>query len=99
VLFLSAWLSDVAGSRGLYFVALASGATDVDAITLSSLRLLELGKLAAAEAATAIALAVVSNIGFKLALVGVIGGPGLARRCAPAMLACAAGLGAGLLLI
>jgi uncharacterized membrane protein (DUF4010 family) len=99
VLFLSAWLSDLGGSRGLYFVALASGTTDVDAITLSSLRLFELGKLGAFEAATAIGLAILSNIAFKLGLVAVVGGSGLARRCAPAMLACAAGLGAGLLLL
>lgn len=99
VLFLSAWLSDFAGSRGLYFVAIASGTTDVDAITLSSLRLFELGKLGAVEAATAIGLAILSNIAFKLGLVAVIGSPGLARRCAPAMLACSVGLGAGLLLL
>ncbi len=97
VLFLAAWLSDIGGSRGLYFVALTSGAADVDAITLSSLRLYDLGKLPAAQAATAIGLAILSNIGFKLGLVAVIGGPALARRCALAMLACAAGLGAGLL--
>ncbi|HEX6829222.1 MAG TPA: DUF4010 domain-containing protein, partial [Burkholderiales bacterium] len=99
VLFLSAWLSDIAGSRGLYFVALISGTTDVDAITLSSLRLYELGKLPAVQAATAIGLALLSNIGFKLVLVAVIGGTGLARRCAPAMLACAAGLAGALALI
>jgi hypothetical protein len=39
VLVLSAWLQDIAGSRGLYLLALASGLTDVDAITLSSLRM------------------------------------------------------------
>jgi uncharacterized membrane protein (DUF4010 family) len=99
VLFLSAWLSDIAGSRGLYFVALASGATDVDAITLSSLRLFDLGKLPAAEATTAITLALLSNIAFKLGLVAVIGGAALARRCAPAMLACAAGLAGALAFI
>lgn len=45
VLFFAAWLSDIAGSGGHYAVALVSGLTDVDAITLSSLRLFELGKL------------------------------------------------------
>jgi uncharacterized membrane protein (DUF4010 family) len=45
VLVLSAWLQDIAGSRGLYLLALASGLTDVDAITLSSLRMFGMEKL------------------------------------------------------
>ncbi len=96
ILFLSAWLSDLIGSRGLYAVALVSGLTDVDAIALSSLRLYDLGKLEAGQAVTAIGLAVIANISFKLGLVVAIGGGALARRCAPGMVACAAGLGIGL---
>jgi len=34
VLFAAAWLSDLVGSRGVYAVALVSGLTDLDAITL-----------------------------------------------------------------
>jgi uncharacterized membrane protein (DUF4010 family) len=97
VLFFSAWLSDAAGSRGLYAVALVSGLTDVDAITLSTLRLYDLGALHPLQAVSAIVLALVSNIAFKLGLVLVVGGAVLARRCAPAMLAAAAG--AGLILV
>ncbi|MBE0615713.1 MAG: MgtC/SapB family protein [Burkholderiales bacterium] len=93
VLFCSAWLSDAAGSRGLYAVALVSGLTDVDAITLSTLRLYDLGKLQALQAVSAIVLALVSNIVFKLGLVLTVGGAALARRCAPPMLAAAAGAG------
>ena len=93
VLLCSAWLSDVAGSRGLYAVALVSGLTDVDAITLSTLRLYDLGSIASVEAAGAIVLALVSNIVFKLGLVFVGGGAALARRCAPPMLASAAAAG------
>lgn len=74
VLFCSAWLSDVAGSSGLYAVALVSGLTDVDAITLSTLRLYDLGKLAPVQAVGAIVLALVSNILFKLGLVFAVGG-------------------------
>ena len=44
VLLGSAWMADIAGSQGLYAVALVSGLTDVDAITLSSLRLFNLGQ-------------------------------------------------------
>jgi len=93
VLCFSAWLSDVAGSRGLYAVALVSGLTDVDAITLSALRLYDLGNLQALQAVSAIVLALVSNIAFKLGLVFALGGGALARRCAPTMLATAAGAG------
>ncbi|MBI2311139.1 MAG: MgtC/SapB family protein [Betaproteobacteria bacterium] len=91
VLFFAAWLSDIAGSSGLYAVAVLSGLTDVDAITLSSLRLFDLGKLTAFQAVTSIAVAVVSNIGFKLGLVLFIGGAPLARRCATGMGAVALG--------
>ena len=99
MLFCSAWLSDVAGSRGLYAVALVSGLTDVDAITLSTLRLYDLGTLQPLQAVSAIVLALVSNIAFKLGLVFAVGGAVLARRCAPPMLAAAAGAGAVLALL
>ena len=98
VLFFAAWLSSIAGSGGLYVVALVSGLTDVDAITLSSLRLFGLGKLQAFDAVTAIGLGIMSNIGFKLGLVFFIGGPLLAKRCAVGMLVTAAGIGLALLL-
>ena len=99
VLFLAAWLSAIAGNSGLYVVALVSGLTDVDAITLSSLRLFELDKLQASEAVAAIALGTMANIGFKLGLVFFIGGPLLAKRCAVGLIATAAGIGLGLLVL
>lgn len=98
VLLLSAWLSDIAGSGGLYAVAIISGLTDVDAITLSSLRLLELGKLQAAEAVTAITLAVIANIIFKLGLIFFIGSTLLVKRTAFGMIITAIGLGCALIL-
>lgn len=99
VLLCAAWLSDAAGAKGLYAVALASGLTDVDAITLSSLRLFLLDKLSAGEAVTSIALAVLSNLTFKAGLVVVLGGWALARRTLPAMLTLAGGIGVGLFFI
>lgn len=99
VLFFAAWLSDIAGNGGLYVVALVSGLTDVDAITLSSLRLFGLGKLHAAETVAAIGLGIISNIGFKLGLVFFIGGPLLAKRCAVGMVATATGIGLALLVL
>jgi uncharacterized membrane protein (DUF4010 family) len=99
VLFCSAWFSDIAGSRGVYAVALISGLTDVDAITLSSLRLLALGNLHTQEATTAISLALLSNIIFKLGLVFSIGGADLGKRCAGGMLAVAFGVTLALLIL
>ncbi len=80
VLLAAAWLSDVAGKSGLYAVALVSGLTDVDALTLSSLQLFTSGKLGAREAVVAIALALLANTAFKLGLVLTVGGKPLARR-------------------
>jgi len=99
VLLFSAWLSDIAGSSGLYAVALVSGLTDTAAITLSSLHFYEHGKLEAAQAITAISLAFISNVGFKLGLIFFIGTPALARLCVYDMLATAAGVGAALLVL
>ncbi|NJD35244.1 MAG: MgtC/SapB family protein [Betaproteobacteria bacterium] len=99
VLLLSAWLQDIAGSRGLYLLALASGLTDVDAIALSSLRMFGLNKLSEAQTITAITLATLSNLAFKTGLVVIIGGVALARRTLPGLATIAAGLIGGLLLV
>ena len=98
VLFCSAWLNDIAGNRGIYLVALASGLTDVDAITLSSLRLYNQGRLPGDTALIAIALAVLANTGFKLGLIVSIGGWQFAKRCAPVLIAATFGLLGGLAL-
>lgn len=91
ILFLAAWLQDIAGSQGLYLISLASGLTDVDAISLSTLRLFNLQKVDAEPAVTAIALAMLANLVFKSGMVISIGGSALARRALPGMLAIAAG--------
>ena len=99
VLFCAAWLSDVAGAKGVYAVALASGLTAMDAITLSSLRLFSLDTLSRGQAVTSISLAVLSNLIFKAGLIVTLGGWNLARLTLPAMLAVAVGIGIGLFLI
>jgi uncharacterized membrane protein (DUF4010 family) len=91
VLLAAAWLGDWMGTRGLYAVALASGLTDVDAITLSSLRLHNLDELAAKLAVNVIVLAVLSNLVFKAALALTLGGWAMARHAMAGM--GAAGLG------
>lgn len=68
VLLAAAWLSDVAGERGLYAAALSSGLADIDPINLSALNLFAQGRLPARNAVTAIALAYLSNVAFKLSV-------------------------------
>ena len=99
VLFASAWLSDLVGSQGVYAVALVSGLTDVDAITLSSLRLFNLGNLTHEQVANTLLLAILANITFKSGLTSVIGGKALARQVLPGMAAVAGGLVLGWMLI
>lgn len=99
VLLGSAWLSEHAGSHGLYLMALVSGLADVDAITLSSLKLFNDGRVTAGVAATAVSLAFIAAVAFKLGMLLVAGNRELFKRCAPALLAPAAGMAAGLLLI
>lgn len=86
ILFLAAWLTDIAGSSGLYLVAAASGLTDVDAIALSALQLFEFGNIGKDTALTAIVLALLVNQATKLMLVLSIGGTILFRRCAIPMI-------------
>ena len=99
VLFLSAWLEDIAGSKGLYLVALASGFGDVDAIALSTLRLYNLERLTEFQAVASIVIAVLANLSFKIGLVIAVGGAALARRALPGLLAIGCGLGAGLAIL
>lgn len=99
VLFFSAWISDIAGSGGLYVVALISGLTDVDAITLSSLRLFDLNKLSDDQAVIAISLAFLSNMIFKFGLVVFIGGTTLAKHVAAGFLAMGVGVAVGLVML
>jgi len=92
VLLATAWMKDIAGSQGLYMVALLSGLTDVDAITLSSLRLFKLGQLTEHQTVTSIALAFVSNLAFKFGMVYFIGGRELAKRVVGGFAAIACGI-------
>lgn len=95
VLLGSAWMTDLAGSQGLYMVALVSGLTDVDAITLSSLRLFNLGQLSQQQTLTAIAIAFLANLAFKFGMVIFIGGAALAKQVTIGFSAIAFGVLAG----
>lgn len=93
IIFAVAAARDVYGDQGLYVVAFMSGLADVDAITLSTANLVEAGRLDAAPGWRAIVLASLSNLGFKGALAGVLGGGALLLRLAPLF---AASIAAGL---
>lgn len=99
VLLASAWLQDIAGNKGLYIVALASGLTDADASVLSTLRLFNLDKISSGEAVVAVTLALMANLIFKIGLILSIGGKALARHALPGLLAIGSGMAAGLLLV
>lgn len=96
VLFVSAWLSDIAGKQGMYVLALVSGLTDMDAIALSSMRLFTLGRLALDVTVVAIGLAMISNLVFKTGIAVVVGGRPLGLKILGGMGVVAAGLGAGI---
>ncbi|HZX32375.1 MAG TPA: MgtC/SapB family protein [Rhodocyclaceae bacterium] len=99
VLLAAAWLQSVAGDKGLYIVALASGLTDADASVLSTLRMFNLEKVEQAHAVIAVTLALVANLIFKIGLVVSIGGRPLARQALPGLFAIGGGMGIGLLLV
>lgn len=79
VLLLTAWLADIAGSKGLYAVAVVSGLTDVDAMALSSLRLFGMGKLTVEQAANTVLIAMFANLTFKLGITYAVAGRQLGK--------------------
>ena len=96
VLLGASWMMDMAGSQGLYAVALVSGLTDVDPITLSSLRLFNLGQLTEQQTVNSITIAFLANLGFKFGMVAFIGGWPLARKVAIGFATIACGMLLGL---
>jgi uncharacterized membrane protein (DUF4010 family) len=99
ILVVSAWLSDTVGARGVYGLAVVSGLTDVDAITLSSLQLFNTGTLPAIAAATAISLAVGANLVLKSLLVYGAGGRTIGLATIAAFAGPLAGLAGGVALL
>jgi uncharacterized membrane protein (DUF4010 family) len=68
------------GDRGLYATAVLSGLTDIDAITLSTSRLVASGRLSEEVGWRLIVTASLSNTTFKLAIAWIIGGRALGTR-------------------
>ena len=80
VLFCVAFARDYFGQTGLYTVAVLSGLSDMDAITLSTSQLVAAGKLDAGTGWRAILAASLSNIVFKAGVVAVLGSRALMLR-------------------
>lgn len=94
VLFAVAAVKDLFGGRGLFVVAVVSGLTDVDAITLSVSQLVNTDRLAGSEGWRLIVAATLSNLVFKGAIVAFLGDRGLFRRIIlPFAVVLTAGLG------
>ncbi len=92
VLLAASWLSNWLGAQGLYAVAMVSGLTDVDAITLTGLRLHSLDKLSETGVVDVVTLAILANLVFKSALALAIGRWRMARHAAAGMGAIGLGL-------
>jgi uncharacterized membrane protein (DUF4010 family) len=84
VVFAVAWTNAEFGDRGLYLVALVSGLTDMDAITLSTSQLATQDRLDTHIAWRMILVAALANLVFKGALVAILGSRELLRLVAGA---------------
>ena len=82
VLLAVAAAKDFFGSAGLYTVGLLSGLADMDAITLSSAKLVESGRTTVADGWRTILLAAMSNFAFKFGIVALLGHRALTLRIA-----------------
>jgi uncharacterized membrane protein (DUF4010 family) len=71
---------DHLGEQGLYLVAIASGLTDMDAITLSTTRMLTHNQLEIDIAWRVILVAALANLVFKGGAAWILGGAALGRR-------------------
>lgn len=80
ILLLSAFVRDTLGTGALYPVAAISGVADMDAITLSTARLVEQETLDPNQAWKYIVVAVMSNSLFKALVVGFVGSRALLWR-------------------
>jgi uncharacterized membrane protein (DUF4010 family) len=82
VLLLVALARKYFGQAGLYTVAVLSGLTDMDAITLSTSQFVQAGQMPAGTGWRVILVAALSNIVFKGGIIAVLGSRGLLSRVA-----------------
>lgn len=95
ILFVVSWLNEMIGMAGVYAVAFFAGLTDLDAISLSTLRLLNAGKASVDETALTILIAFIANLLFKAAIAGFAGSRQLARTVGGGFIGMTLGMAAG----
>lgn len=96
IVLFSAWANDLLGTGGLLALAAASGLSDVDAITLSSMQMFNQDALTRTTALTAVTVAVGSNLAVKTVMASTVGGATLRKPVLGAFAAVLLGLAAGL---
>jgi uncharacterized membrane protein (DUF4010 family) len=80
ILFIVAFTSERFGERGLYVVAILSGLTDVDAITLSTAQMMNKDRIEVGTGWRLIMVATLVNTLFKGCVVALLGGGALLKR-------------------
>ncbi|MGD2047050.1 MAG: MgtC/SapB family protein [Gemmatimonadota bacterium] len=98
ILFAIAAAEDLLGNVGLYATAFVSGLTDIDAITLSTSRLVNQEVIAASTGWRVILVAAMSNIAFKFGLAVSLGSPAMWKRLGT-LFGIAVAVGTGLVLL
>lgn len=98
VLLAVAAAQDLLGDVGLFAAAGLSGLTDIDAITLSTSRLVATGIVDQATGWRVIMVAAMANMAFKLGLAASLGTPAMAKRLA-VLFSLAIAVGAGLIVV
>lgn len=97
ILFLVAWMNDIFAEAGVFLVSFFSGLTDVDAITVSNLKLVSDSVLEPQTAIYAIILAYFANLIFKLGIVFVFADKKLRAPIVAGYLVLMGGIAAGVL--
>jgi uncharacterized membrane protein (DUF4010 family) len=98
VLFAVAWAQENFGTRGLLVVAILSGLTDMDAITLSLSDMVNQKHIDSTTAWRLILVAAISNLAFKLGTVAALGNRQLLLRVS-ILFAIAAGISLGVIFL
>lgn len=86
VLLLVAWARDMVGDSGTYIVAAVSGVADMDAITLSTSRLVQNDQLEPSTAWRAVIVGSIANMAFKTGIAAWLGGSRLGLALGAAFL-------------
>ncbi len=93
---LVAWMNNVIGVVGTYLAAFVSGLTDLDAIAVSTLRMINTSALEPSQVAIAISIAMFANFIFKFGITVLMGSVSLARSVGFGFLAMALGMSFGM---